>query len=361
MPEHPRPPTRRWLPGLVFAACAAGLVAIAIFLLSRDEPLARRDDPRTENAYVGGDVTRVSARVSGYIRSLPISDNRPIRTGDVIALIEDDEYVAARDQALANLETAKAQLGVISSQQLQLVDQIGQSQSNETSTGAAIERSSPELTRQRILVNTDAGVRRALDQAVADQRKALATQSGAHAEYLVRKQQTAIVDAQKRQAQATIDARARDLDLSDLNLAWTRVLAPRDGMLGTRQVRIGDLLNTGTQIVSLTPLDGVWVNANFTERQIANVRVGQRATLRVDAFPDQPLEGRVDGISPATGGKLSAATPDNTTGNFTKVAARLTVRIGIVWGSSPLLGQLRPGMSVTATVLTGTDPAGNTN
>ena len=359
-PVANRAHTSRWLPGFVFTAFAAGLIAIAIFVLSLDHPLARRDDPQTENAYVGGDVTRVGARVSGYIQSLPVSDNRPIRAGDLVAVIEDDEYVATRDQARANLETAKAQLAAVSSQQLQLVAQIGQSQSNLTGTGAAIERSSPELTRQRMLVNTDAGMRRALDQAVADQQKAMATQSGAHAEFVVRKQQTAILDAQKREAEATVGARARDLDLAEINLAWTRILAPLDGTMAARQVRVGDLVNAGTEIVSVTPLDGVWVDANFTERQIVHVRTGQRATLRVDAFPGQLLEGRVAGMSPATGGKLSAVTPDNTTGNFTKVPARLTVRIQVVWGTSPLLGQLRPGMSVTATVQTGTEPAGGT-
>lgn len=304
MPDHPHPRTRRWRPSVVFAAFAAGLVALSIFVLSLDQPLARRDDPRTENAYVGGDVTRVSARVSGYIRFLPISDNCPIRAGDVVAEIEDDEYVAARDQAQANVETARAQLAAVSSQQLQLVAQIGQSQSTETGAGAGMERSSPELARQRILINTDAGVRRVLDQAVADQRRASAAVSGAHAEFVVRQQQTTILDAQKREAEATVDARSRDLELAQLNLTWTRVLAPRDGLLAARQVRVGDLVNTGTEIVSVTPLDDVWVDANFTERQIVDIRVGQRATLRVDAFPDQLLEGRVDGISPVTGGRL---------------------------------------------------------
>jgi membrane fusion protein (multidrug efflux system) len=132
-----------------------------------------------------------------------------------------------------------------------------------------------------------------------------------------------------------------------------------DGTLGARRVRVGDLVAAGTKLVSLTPLDSVWVDANFAERQMAYIRVGERARVRLDTFPGVMLTGRVTGISPATGGRLSAVVPDNTTGNFTKVPARVPVRIAILWnesGGGRLRGLVRPGMSAIVTVLTGAAP-----
>jgi membrane fusion protein (multidrug efflux system) len=153
-----------------------------------------------------------------------------------------------------------------------------------------------------------------------------------------------------------VSARQADLDLARLNLGWTRMVAPVDGTLGARQVRVGDLLVAGTRVVSLTPLDTVWVDANFTERQVTLIHVGQKAKLRLDTFPGEILAGRVVGLSPVTGGRLSAVEPDNTTGNFTKVPARVPVRIAILWDASGraarLRGLVRPGMSAVATVLT---------
>jgi membrane fusion protein, multidrug efflux system len=347
------PRFRRWLPAVVFTACAVTLVAAAIFVLSLDWPLARRANPQTENAYVGGDVTRLSARVPGYLRELPITDNQPVHAGDLIAVIEDDDYRADRDQAQANLQAAQAQLVAIEAQQRELVAQTEQTHSGEVGAAAATERTAPELARQEILIHTDAGVRRALDQAVANQKRMLASVAAAHAQSEVRNRQAATLDAQRREAVATIAARQSDLALAQLNLDWTRIVAPMDGTLSRRLVRVGDLLNAGTAVVSLTPLDTVWVDANFAERQTTRIQVGQRAKLRLDTFPDQVLDGRVDGLSPVTGGRLSDITPDNATGNFTKVPARVPVRIAILWGTSPLRGLVRPGMSAVATVLTG--------
>lgn len=340
----------------MFAASTVTLVCGAVFVLSLDEPVTRRTNPQTQNAYVGGDITRISARVQGYLRDLPVGDNQPVRAGDVVAEIEDDDYRAERDQAQANLQAAEAQVAAIAAQQRELVAQISQSRTGEAGAVAVLARTSPELARQEILVHTDAGVRRALDQAVADQKRMQAAVSAAHAQLQVRERQAATLDAQLHEAEAAVAARRQDLVLAALNLGWTRIVAPVDGMLGARRVRVGDLLSPGTTVVSVTPLDTVWVDANFTERQMASIRVGQRAVLRLDAFPGEALDGQVVGLSPVTGGRLAAVQPDNTTGNFTKVPARVPVRIDILWRNSPLRGLLRPGMSVVATVLTGSGP-----
>ena len=343
---------RRFLPAILFAACAAVLIAASIFILSLDAPVTRRHDPRTRNAYVGGDTTGISARVQGYLVALPIADNQRVHAGDVIGQIDDADYRAQRNEAGAALQAAHAQVAAIEAQQRVLESTIGQSRSAEAGSASEIVRTSPELARQRVLVGTDAGVRTALDSAVANQKQMVANVAAAHAELQGRQLQAVTLEAQRRAAVAAISAREADLALAELNLGWTRVVAPLDGTLSARRVRMGDLMTPGTQLVTVTPLDHVWVDANFIERQLPFIHVGQRAVVRVDTYPGVRLDAHVAGLSPATGGRLSAVPPDNSTGNFTKVSARVPVRLTIDWQGSTLRGLLRPGMSAVVTVLT---------
>ena len=184
-------------------------------------------------------------------------------------------------------------------------------------------------------------------------RAGRSTIQSAHAQYVAKQRQADVLDTQLRQAVATLGARRQDLVLADLSLGWTRIVSPIDGMLGSRAIREGDLLNPGSPVVSVTPLDTVWVDANFTERQVTDIRPGQLATLVFDSFPDQPVTGRVAGLAPITGGRLSAIPADNITGNYTKVAQRVPVRIAVLWDGGALRGLLRPGMSAVVTVHTG--------
>ena len=337
---------------LLFGLGLAVVALTTVAVLSFDEPLVRQTDPETDNAYVGGDTVPVAARVQGYLVALPIADNQPVRAGDALAQIETDDYQAQLDQAQAALQAARAQVDTLNAQLGELTAQIGQAQTQEASQRAGAVRTAPELVRQEKLINTDVGVRRTLEQAQADQRRTDAGVESAHAGLIVRTKQVDTLTAQRDEAVAAVAARQADVALAAINLGWTRVTAPVDGTLAARRVRVGDLLQPGTTITSLTPLDTVWVDANFTERQIPPIRVGQPAQLRVDAFPGQPLDGHVMGLSPLTGSQMTAVPPDNVTGNFTKVVQRVTVRIAIDWHGSPLIGRVRPGMSVTATVFT---------
>ncbi len=335
-----------------FAAGAVLIVIVTVAVVSFDEPLVRQTNPQTDNAYVGGDTVPIAARVQGYLVALPVADNQPVRAGDALAQIDPADYQAQLAQAQAALEAARAQVARLNAQLGQLTAQISQAQTQVASQQAQTVRTSPELVRQEKLINTDVGVRRTLEQAQADQQRTMAGVEQAHAALIVREKQVDTLAAQRDEALAAVLARQSDLALAELNLGWTRVTAPADGTLAARRVRVGDLLQPGVVITDLTPLDTVWVDANFTERQIPQMHVGQPARLRVDAFPDQPLDGHVVGLSPLTGSQMSAIPPDNTTGNFTKIVQRVDVRIAIDWHGSVLIGRVRPGMSVTATVFT---------
>jgi membrane fusion protein (multidrug efflux system) len=337
---------------LLFAAGAMLLVLLAVALLSFDTPLTQVRDPETDDAYVGGDTVPIAARVQGYLVALPITDNQPVRAGDALGQIEQSDYRAQLEQAQAALEAARAQVGTLDAQRGQLLAQIGQAQTQQASQQADTVRTSPELVRQEKLINTDVGVRRTLEQAQADQRRTEAGVEQARATVGVRQKQLDTLTAQRDEAQAAVLARQADVRLAEINLGWTLITAPADGTLAARRVRVGDLMQPGTALTSLTPLDTVWVDANFTERQIPRIRIGQLARLVVDAFPNSPLDGHVIGMAPLTGGQLSPIPPDNTTGNFTKVVQRVPVRIAIDWHGSPLIGRVRPGMSAVATVQT---------
>ena len=346
----PNPPgaTRRIV--LAFVAVTALVLVCGLALLSVDQPLARHRDPETDNAYVDGDATPVSAEVAGYVRRLAVNDNQAVASGDLLAEIERDDYVAQLDQARAQLLSAQAMLAATLGQVTQLAAQTEQTRTNEVSAQADVTRAGPELRRQRLLVNTDAGLRRNLDVAEADQKRFEAGTEAARASVEMRRRQVDVLEAQRRQQAATVAAREADARTAEINLAYTRIVAPIAGVVGTRRVRAGDLLAIGAAVLTITPLDTVWVTANFTERQITDMRVGQRARLSVDTFSGQPLAGHVVGIAPLTGSQLAAAPADNTTGNYTKVVQRVPVRIAIDWNASGLKGLVRPGMSVVATV-----------
>jgi membrane fusion protein, multidrug efflux system len=149
-----------------------------------------------------------------------------------------------------------------------------------------------------------------------------------------------------------VKAAEAQVQLARNNLDYTKIVAPADGVVGQRQVRVGQFVNVGTQVIAVVPLPNIWVIANFKETQMTNVRVGNPARVAVDAFPDLALTGHVDSWAPGTGSTFALLPPDNATGNFTKVVQRVPVKI--VLDPNPSLGALvRPGMSVEATVDTG--------
>ena len=163
------------------------------------------------------------------------------------------------------------------------------------------------------------------------------------------------MESQKAQAAAALEAQKAARNLAAINLGYTRIVAPADGMVSERRVRPGQYLSVGTQVISLVPLPNVWVIANYKETQMTNIRTGQKARVTVDAFPGKVLHGQVDSWSPASGAEFALLPPDNATGNFTKVVQRIPVKI--VLDRDPSLADLlRPGMSVIATIDTSSKP-----
>jgi membrane fusion protein, multidrug efflux system len=308
----------------------------------------------TNDAYLQADTTPLAAKVPGYVKTVHVQDFQRVRAGDPIVDIVDDDYRAQVDQAQANVDAAGAAIENIEQQKRLQETLVKQAEADIQGSEADLTRYHLESVRQQSLLSKSyAGTPQLTEQAVDNEKRAEATLALNHAKLEQQRQQISVLDSQKAQAVATLAAQKAALNLANINLGYTRITAPVDGMVSERRVRPGQYLSVGTQVNSLVPLPNVWVIANYKETQMTNVRNGQRARVTVDAFPGKVLHGHVDSWSPASGAQFALLPPDNATGNFTKVVQRIPVKI--VLDPDPSLAELlRPGMSVIATIDTRT-------
>jgi membrane fusion protein, multidrug efflux system len=303
----------------------------------------------TDDAYLQADITPLSAKSPGYVRSVPIRDFQKVRAGDLLVEIVDDDYRAQLDQAQSNIETGEAAIENIEQQKVVQQALVQQAEATIEATKADLTRYHLETVRQQRLLVTNAGTEQLVEQAVDNEKHTEATLALNQAQLAQQRQQLNVLDSQEKQANAALKAQQAARDLAKIALGYTRITAPVDGMVSERQVRPGQYVSIGTQVISLVPLPNVWVVANYKETQMTRIRLGQPARVTVDTFPGVILRGHVDSWSPASGAQFSLLPPDNATGNFTKIVQRIPVKI--VLDRDPSLGDLlRPGMSVIATI-----------
>jgi membrane fusion protein (multidrug efflux system) len=347
------PPRRLWTGGNALRLAivlVAGVLAI-LFMTRWDVWVGARARQTTDDAYVRGDITPLSAKVEGYVRRVPVNDFQLVKAGDLLVEIDDDDYRARVAQAEADLLGSEAAIDNLKSRKELQHAQISQAESVITATQADVERTKLEAARQRTLLATTFGTPQKVEQSVADQKRFEANLERNRAELEGARRQMAVLDTQELQLRADAKAKRAMLDLAKINLGYTRIVAPVDGMVSERGVREGQYAHAGTQILSVVPLANVWVIANYKETQLTRVAIGQTAEITVDSFPGVVVAGRVESISPASGSQFSLLPPDNATGNFTKVVQRIPVKI-VLDPKNPLAGRLRPGMSVEATIVT---------
>jgi membrane fusion protein, multidrug efflux system len=314
----------------------------------------------TDDAYLEADTTPLAARVAGYVRAVPVQDFQQVKVGDLLVELVDDDYRAQLEQAEANVAVARAAIQNIAQQKLLQQALIRQAEATIRASEADLTRYQLEARRQKDLLAAGPGSRQITEQAVDNEQRAAATLDLNRAQLEQQRQQVQVLDSQEQQAQAALKAQQAARDLAAINLGYTRITAPVDGMVGQRQVRPGQFVSIGTQVISAVPLPHVWVLANYKETQMTHIRAGQSARVSVDAFPGALLHGHVDSWSPASGAQFALLPPDNATGNFTKVVQRIPVKI--VLEPDPKLGALlRPGMSVIATIDTSSTPSATGN
>ena len=339
----------RQVPGMTWRVLVfvAALAIVVIVTTRWNRWVGRMGWQWTDDAYLQADVTPIAAKVPGYVTSVPVQDFQRVRAGQLIAQIEEDDYLASLDRAQADVGTAKAQVEVLKAQRVFQAANVEAAKATVAATAANLAQNLRDLARQRVLLSTGSSTVEAGERlrTTHDQLTAQLAQNSAQAEAAER--QLGVLAAQQAQAEATVAARQADLETARINLGYTHIIAPQDGVLGQRQVFPGQYVGVGGQVTTLTPLPHVWVIANYRETQLTHMAVGQRAEIRVDTFPGRVLKGHVQSFSPGSGAVFALLPPDNATGNFTKVVQRIAVKI-LVDDADGLTDLLRPGMSVEA-------------
>jgi membrane fusion protein (multidrug efflux system) len=302
----------------------------------------------TDDAYVKADSTIIAPKVSGYIAEVTVSDNQPVKAGQLLARIDDRDFRTALDQAHADVAASAAAVRNLDAQ-IELQQPIIQQQAAEVDAAEAnLKFAQQERTRYDDLMKTGAGTIQRAQQTDAALRASDAQLQQGKAALTAANKKLEVLDSQRAQAVAQL-AHARAVEQqAALNLSYTRITAPVDGTVGARSLRVGQYVQAGTQLMAVVPLEAVYVVANFKETQLTHVRNGQPVELRIDSFPGRKLNGHVDSLSPASGLEFALLPPDNATGNFTKVVQRVPVKI--VLDDASLTGLLRPGMSAEPTI-----------
>jgi len=303
----------------------------------------------TDDAYVGAKNTTLSAKVSGYVSFVLIDDNAPVHAGDVIAKIDDGDYVLAVDSARNKAATQQATIERIGKQIDAQQAAIDQAKAQLASAQAGATRADLELTRQQSLAARDFASKQALETAQANKLQAAAAVQGAQAAVEAAESNVGVLKAQQEEAARTLKELNTALAKAERDLSFTVIKAPMDGVIGNRAMQVGDYVQPGQRLASLVPLDAVYIDANFKETQLAKLQPGQPVTIAVDALGSRKIEGTVVSVAPASGSVFSLLPPDNATGNFTKIVQRVPVRIQV---PDALIDQgvLRPGMSVVVSV-----------
>ena len=333
-------------------------------------------EQRTDDAYLRADLTPLSTRISGTVRKMEVGDYEPVKAGQLLVQLEDDDYGAMLAEAKAGLAAAQAQLA--SNQAAKQIQdaQIQNAESGVTQATAAVnaakagidavradvERSQTERKRQEALLASKATTHEDLETAVAaadgsagtlaakqaDMARAQGALASSQAALETAKRQRAALDTNDALYRAQIQDKEAAIIVAKVNLGYTRIVAPAEGAVSERHVQEGQLVSPGMELVDLVRGD-VWIQANYQETQLTNVRPGDAADITIDTFPGVVLHGKVAEISPASGSQFALLPPDNATGNFTKVVQRIPVKIVLDPGH-PLQGRLRPGFSAEVTI-----------
>ena len=336
-----------------------------------------RVEQATDDAYVRGDLTPLSTKVPGIVRTVKVTDYQRVRAGDLLVELEDEDYRAQVAQASAAIEAAKAAIEN-NRRQRELQDtkiqkasagvdlakaQIAAAEAGINAVQADVTRTRAERTRQEALLATQATTKQRVEAAVADEERFSAQLASRQADLeqaktSLRSNEIAVeaerrtktvLESQELQFVADLHAKEAGLKVAQINLGYAQIHAPADGIVGERQVRAGQLLSPGAQILTFVA-DTRWVQGNYRETQLTHMKVGDSAEIRVDVYPGRVWKGHVLEIAPASGSQFALLPPDNATGNFTKVVQRVPVKIA--FDDTAHAAELRPGLSVVVEVRT---------
>ncbi len=303
----------------------------------------------TDDAYVRADATIAAPRVPGQIAELLVDDNQHVKAGQLLAKIDDRDFRAALASAEADVAVARADIANFDAEIARHPVLVAQAEATLRADYAASAFAKANAVRYRNLSAGGAGTTQERQQADSALAERLATSDHDRAALAAAQQQLGILQAGRSKAVGALGRAQAALDQARLNLSYTEIRAPIEGLVGQRTIRVGAIVEAGTPLLAVVPQSKVYVVANFQENQLANMRIGQPATISVDSLPGVRLKAHVDSLAPVTGLALAPIAPDNATGNFTKVVQRLPVKLAIDPGQ-PEAARLHVGLSVVPTV-----------
>ena len=337
--------TPRWpfaLAGLV----VLGFVAIVLYQVFVPQP-----DVWTDDAYVTVHYATVSPRISGQVASVAVTDNQVVHAGQVLVTLDPRDSQQSVAMAQAALARDTAQVGDAAANVARQPALIIQQQAELASAQARLSLAAANQRRYGNLAATGAGTTQERQEADTTLRQDEASVQSAQAALDASQRQLDVLKAQQSATEGTVAADQAQLAQAQLNLSYTRILAPLDGMVGQKTVQVGNNVAPGATLMTVVPLDQVYIEANYREEDLRHVRPGQSVRIHVDAY-DVDLAGVVNSVPPASGATFSAIPPNNATGNFTKIVQRLPVKIDVTPGQA-VARLLRVGFSVETTVHTG--------
>ncbi len=321
-------------------------VAYAAYLLLRPSSVQSTND-----AYISADSVLVAARLSGQIRQVAVSDNQAVEAGQLLAQLDDSDYLADQASAAASVNAAQGELHNLAAtleRQRALIDQAS---ATTRATAASLKFAQVNAQRYRNLSSAGAGTQQERQKAEAELLNWQAALDRDNAAKAAASKSLDVLRAQLEVARATLGKAEANLRQANLNVSYTRIVAPQAGRVGQRSARVGAYVTPGQPLLAVVPLHEAFVVANFRETQLAHMHPQQAVEVHVDSFPEHVFKAHLDSVAPATGLAFSAIAPDNATGNFTKVVQRIPVKI-VFEPDQPDLQALRVGMSVVASVET---------
>jgi membrane fusion protein (multidrug efflux system) len=327
-----------------------GLVLVGALAFTAKEYIYGQSHEETDNAQFDADISPVVTRATGYIKEIHFVDNQVVKAGDTLVVLDDRDFQIKLQQAQAALAVAKQSVNVSQYAVNEARTGIATAQANIETAKVRVWKTTEDFKRYEALYEDHAITKAQFDAAKAEKDAAEAALHVAQTQVPVVSEK---VSTNKQQVNATasnIGLRLADIDYAKLQLSYTVIIAPTDGVISKKTIQPGQLVQAGQSLFSIVNDNGLYLTANFKETQIENIRIGQAVHINVDAFADHQLNGTVESFAGATGAKFSLLPPDNATGNFVKVVQRVPVRIKLDKSDKDLIERLRPGLSAKVVV-----------
>ncbi|MFT4015835.1 MAG: HlyD family secretion protein [Agriterribacter sp.] len=328
-----------------------GLVLVVALIITLKEYFYSQSHEETDNAQVDADISPVISRVQGYVKEIRFKDNQVVKAGDTLVILDDRDYKIKLQQAEAALASVKQSVNVARYAVAETKSNIATAQANVQAAKVRVWKATEDYNRYKNLYDDHAITKAQYDAMKAEKESAEAALLAAQTQVPVINKRIGTNEQQTEAYATNIAPKQSDVDYAKLQLSYTVITAPADGIASKRNIQLGQLVQAGQSLLSVVNDNGLYITANFKETQMEHLKVGEKVDIKVDAYKHEPAQGMVESVAGATGAKFSLLPPDNATGNFVKVVQRVPVRIKLD-ASPEFISKLRPGMSVKVVVHT---------